>query len=58
VGPQPIPQKKLTAERLAAAIRAAVSDDGMRARATSLGERIRSEDGVASAVEAFHRTLT
>ncbi len=57
VGPPPIPQKKLTAERLAAGIRTAVGDDAMRARAAALGQRIRSEDGVASAVEIVHRAL-
>jgi Erythromycin biosynthesis protein CIII-like, C-terminal domain len=39
--------KKLTADTLAAAIRTAVTDSGMRARAAALGEQIRAEDGVA-----------
>ncbi len=55
VGPAPVPQKRITAERLAHAIQAATSDDGMRARAVSLGERIRSEDGVRTAVELLVR---
>jgi UDP:flavonoid glycosyltransferase YjiC (YdhE family) len=50
VGPPPVPQKRITAERLAAAIQTATSDDGMRARAASLGERIRADDGVCTAV--------
>lgn len=53
VGPRPIPRKKLSAERLAEAISIAVSDAGMRSRAADLGKRIRAEDGVAGAVEAF-----
>lgn len=50
LGPAPIPQKKLTAERLAQAIRVAVMDGGMRQRAGRCGEAIRTEDGVAGAV--------
>lgn len=50
-GPEPVPQKRLTAEGLAAAIRAITEDDGMRRRAAELGKEIRSEDGVARAVE-------
>ncbi len=53
VGPQPIPQKRLTAEALARAIRAAVADGGMRRRAEELGKEIRAEHGVARAVEAI-----
>ncbi|RME87740.1 MAG: glycosyltransferase [Anaerolineae bacterium] len=53
VGPAPIPRNRLTAERLAAAIERAVHDEALRARASSLGERIRAEDGVARAVETI-----
>ena len=58
VGPQPIPKKKLTVEKLAAATRTAVEDEAMRKRAAILGEKIRSEDGVAQAVKAFHQHLS
>jgi UDP:flavonoid glycosyltransferase YjiC (YdhE family) len=51
VGPRPIPRSKLTADALAAAIRAAVSDDAMRERAAVLGTRIRAEDGIRTAVQ-------
>ena len=51
VGPEPVPQKKLTAERLVTSIRAITGDEGMRRRAAALGEKIRAEDGVARAVE-------
>lgn len=51
VGTHPIPQHKLTADRLAQAIRVAVDDEDIRRRAASLGEVIRAEDGVRRAVE-------
>jgi len=50
VGPAPIPKKKLTTERLAAAITQAMNDNAMRGRAAALGARIRSEDGIGRAV--------
>ena len=50
VGPAPIPRRKLTAERLAQAIRAAVTDQSMRERAVQIGSKIRAEDGIARAV--------
>ena len=53
VGPAPIPRKELSAERLATAIDVATTDRSMQARARALGERLRTEDGVAAAVEAF-----
>jgi len=55
VGPAPMPLRQVTAERLAAAIRQATRDSRMKARAVVLGERIRSEQGVLRAVEAFHQ---
>ncbi len=57
VGSSPIPYKQLSVEGLAAAIQQAVSDEVMRDRAIALGQRIREEDGVANAVEAFHRHI-
>ena len=51
VGPKPVPQKKLTTERLAAAIHAVTENKHMRRLAEELGERIRAENGVARAVE-------
>jgi len=49
VGLPPIPSRRLTAERLAQAITAAVNDPGMCQRAAELGEKIRAEDGPAQA---------
>jgi len=57
VGPPPVPYRRLSAERLADAIEAAVNDGRMRAQAAALGARIRAEDGVARAVEAISRLL-
>ena len=53
VGPEPIPRRKLTAERLAEAIREAVTNQAIRERAAVLGERIRAEYGVARGVEVI-----
>ena len=57
VGPPPVPRPRLTAERLAAALETATTDPGVRARAVAAGARIRAENGVADAVDAFRRTL-
>jgi sterol 3beta-glucosyltransferase len=54
-GPAPIPFRRLTAGRLAAAISAAVEDPAIKARAAHLGRRIRAEDGAARAAEGFER---
>ena len=57
VGAKPIPRKRLTAERLAEAIKQAATDSAMSGRAAALGEKIHAEDGVARAVEVIHRYL-
>jgi sterol 3beta-glucosyltransferase len=55
LGPEPIPQKNLTAERLARAIRTAVTDSGIKQRANSIGTAIRAEDGVGNAVKIIQK---
>ncbi|PKO19293.1 MAG: glycosyltransferase [Chloroflexi bacterium HGW-Chloroflexi-10] len=55
LGPDPIPQKQLTAERLAQAITLAVSDSGMRQRASAYGKAIRAENGVDNAVKIIQQ---
>jgi UDP:flavonoid glycosyltransferase YjiC (YdhE family) len=55
VGPRLIPRNCLNAQALAAALRTANRDPGMRQRAGELGARIRAEEGVARAVAAFER---
>jgi sterol 3beta-glucosyltransferase len=57
VGPAPQPRAKLTAERLAEAISAAVTDHDLRQRSAALGQRIRAEDGVARAISYIHTHL-
>lgn len=54
-GPEPILRSKLTAKRLADAITEAVTDQAIQSQATTLGENIRAEDGVANAVEIINR---
>lgn len=55
VGPRPIPRTKLTAPRLAAAIREMAGDQEMRRRAERLAARIRTENGPATAAELVER---
>lgn len=57
VGPEPIPRRRLTPERLASVFDQVITDEGMHARAVGLGEKLRAEDGVAKAVEIIERTL-
>jgi UDP:flavonoid glycosyltransferase YjiC (YdhE family) len=57
LGPDPIPQKNLTADRLAQAIRTAVTDSGMKLRAHSCGEAVRAENGLSNAVKIIKRYL-
>jgi sterol 3beta-glucosyltransferase len=58
VGPRPIHCRRLTVQSLAEAIRQAVSDGTMRQRARTLGERLRTENGVARAVGVIGRYLS
>jgi UDP:flavonoid glycosyltransferase YjiC (YdhE family) len=57
-GTQPIPFKRLSVERLENAITDAIHAKEIRRRAAVLGERIRSEDGIARAVELIHCYLS
>jgi sterol 3beta-glucosyltransferase len=56
-GPPPIPRGKLTADKLATAIRQAVSDTQMQNRASELGEKIRAEDGIANALDFIEQQV-
>ncbi len=58
VAPAPLPQNKLTADKLAAAIRLAVSSEDMCRRAAAIGEKIGAENGVARAVELIGSRLS
>ncbi len=55
LGPDPIPQKQLTADRLAGAISAAVTNPAIKQRAQAYGAAIRAEDGIGSAVKVIER---
>ncbi|KPJ88215.1 MAG: hypothetical protein AMS18_13605 [Gemmatimonas sp. SG8_17] len=57
-GPRPIPLRRLSADRLAEAIRVSVSSSRIRASSGDLGRRLRTEDGVGGAVEAIEEYLT
>ena len=57
VGPDPIFQKNLTADRLAQAIKIAVTDREMKQRANSCGKVIRAEDGIGNAVKITRKYL-
>lgn len=56
-GPAPLPFQTLTAERLAEAIREAVTNSRMRQRATELSKQIQAEDGVGQTIEHFLRYM-
>lgn len=58
VGPDPIPRRKLTAERLADAIRTATGSASLRDCAGAFGERIRAEDGIGQAVRIIEAALS
>lgn len=55
VGTNPIPKKRLTAEKLAQAITQAVNDTTMRQRAAELGTKIRAEDGTKQAASLIRQ---
>jgi len=50
VAGRPLPRRKLTADHLAAALTGVVDDAAMRDRARAVSRRVKSEDGVGSAV--------
>lgn len=55
-GPRPIPAQKLSLRTLVEAIDTVVSSRKMQLRVGELGERIRAEDGVSTAVEIIVRS--
>ncbi|MEU4422292.1 glycosyltransferase [Actinoplanes sp. NPDC024001] len=58
VAPEPITQPRLTVPALAAAIRRAVSDQRMSDAARRLGDKVRAENGVATAVDLLEQALS
>ncbi|HRI71652.1 MAG TPA: glycosyltransferase, partial [Polyangium sp.] len=57
LGPEGIARTRLSAERLARALRTAVDDLEMARRAADMGARVRAEDGVGRAVQAMERIV-
>jgi sterol 3beta-glucosyltransferase len=57
VGAQPVPQRRLTVDSLAAALDVVVGNEVMARSARELGERVRAEDGVGTAVAALERIV-
>lgn len=57
VGPKPIPQKQLTADRLTDAIAHATTDEPMRQRAADLAEKIRAEEGIERAIAFIEQSM-
>jgi UDP:flavonoid glycosyltransferase YjiC (YdhE family) len=55
VGPEPLPFKELSADRLAEAIAHATDDEEMRRCSAELGTRLRQEDGLQNAVDILTR---
>jgi sterol 3beta-glucosyltransferase len=56
-GPKPIPQKKLTVDKLVSAIEEAVGNPSIREKAESIGQRIRNEDGTGKAIKIIENTV-
>jgi UDP:flavonoid glycosyltransferase YjiC (YdhE family) len=57
VSPATLPLRRLSGDRLAQAIRAAIDDPTYRNRARQIAGRIDAEDGAGRVVEAVHRIL-
>lgn len=57
VGLPAMPIKHMTTAKLTTAIVKLTSDKELQARASTFGEHIRSQDGVARAVEVFHNIV-
>jgi sterol 3beta-glucosyltransferase len=57
LSPPLIPQKQLSAKKLAQAIKFVVSDRKIRQNATAISKQVQAEDGVAMAVEIIHQHL-
>ena len=54
-GPKPIPQKRLSVDKLRRSILEATSNERMRQSADAIGKQIRAENGVAQATEIIKR---
>ncbi len=57
VGPKGIPQKKLTVANLAAALTSLVNNPAWQQQAATLGQQLRAEDGVGTAVQFIEKVV-
>jgi sterol 3beta-glucosyltransferase len=57
IGPKPIPQGKLTVDRLREAIQMAVTDESIIRKSSAIGEKIRAEDGLGNAISVISKQL-
>jgi UDP:flavonoid glycosyltransferase YjiC (YdhE family) len=55
VGPKPIPRRKLTSARLAAALGEALESSQLQGRARDLGARVSAEDGLGEAALVYEK---
>lgn len=56
-GSQPIPQKKLTVEKLATAISDVISNPLIRRKTEELGEKVRNEDGIGNSIAMIEEIM-
>lgn len=56
-GTKPIPQKKLTAEKLATAIKNVLSNPDIKRKAEDIGKKIRQEDGIGNAIAVIEKII-
>jgi len=57
VGPAPVPQRRLSAERLAESIRQALASREIRQKSAKLGRTLRAENGIGRAIRFIERTV-
>jgi sterol 3beta-glucosyltransferase len=57
VGPQGFPARRITPQRLVSMIEAGLGSEGYSVRARALGEKLRAEDGIGSALRFIHERL-
>lgn len=57
LGPEPIPQRKLTTGKLKRALRVVTRSETIKENAATFGRRIRKEDGIARAMGLIEATL-
>ncbi len=57
VGPKPIPQRELSAEKLANAIQESLHNNDMRAKAKTISARLNAENGIQAAVRVIRDVL-